>query len=154
MARKRPIEDPPSASSCEKEESSEGNNSSADDEEVKTPLKKEKADSDYDSDMSLPSPNISDFTIKPIVPKPNKSAPKPKHSAKDPISKRKKSTSTASKGVKDKDLVERKVEVIGREKMEEREWKQVKIKEYEEYLKSVELDLVIAKAALKFMKGE
>ncbi|KAK5776475.1 hypothetical protein PVK06_044434 [Gossypium arboreum] len=78
MARKRPIEDPPSASSYEKEEeSSEGNNSTVDgeeEEEVKTPLKKEKAD----SDMSLPSPNISDFTIKPIV-------PKPKHSANDSI---------------------------------------------------------------------
>ncbi|KAH1074032.1 hypothetical protein J1N35_026360 [Gossypium stocksii] len=77
MARKRPIEDPPSASSYEKEgDSSEGNNLTVDgeEEEVKIPLKKEKAD----SDMSLPSPNISHFTIKPIV-------PKPKHSANDSI---------------------------------------------------------------------
>ncbi|XWS68519.1 hypothetical protein CRYUN_Cryun04dG0097400 [Craigia yunnanensis] len=84
----------------EEEESSQGNSSAESDDEplndtvkeheeeeagdeVKTPLKTRKtcsgnvgSDSESDSDKSLPSPNVSDFTIKPIVTKPNKSAPK------------------------------------------------------------------------------
>ncbi|XVF01810.1 hypothetical protein REPUB_Repub04eG0121400 [Reevesia pubescens] len=102
----------------EAEESSEGNSSAEDDdepkknaleesdeeddedEEEKTPLKKLKpdsgkvgSDSDSDSDKSLPSPNVSDFTIKPIVTKPNKPAPK-----STPKPKQKKPPSSASNG--------------------------------------------------------
>ncbi|GMJ06376.1 hypothetical protein HRI_004306800 [Hibiscus trionum] len=104
MARKRPAEDPPPAASSD-EDPSEGNSSASDEEEEKSPLKKPKgdagkvgSDSEYESDEFPPSPNVSDFTIKPVVPKPNKSAPKPKHTDNEPSSKRKKPSPSASNG--------------------------------------------------------
>ncbi|XWS54295.1 hypothetical protein CRYUN_Cryun10bG0078100 [Craigia yunnanensis] len=134
MARKRPFElSPPASTSVEEkgkehddeEKSSEGN-SFPDDEpqnyavdedeeqdesedEEKTPLKKQNtnsgkvsSDSESDSDKSPPSPNVSDFTIKPIVMKPNKSAlkstPMPKQIASESSSKQKKPPSSSSNG--------------------------------------------------------
>ncbi|XVE66297.1 hypothetical protein DITRI_Ditri08aG0069400 [Diplodiscus trichospermus] len=113
----------------EAEESSEGNSSAEDEDEPqkeavdeddeneeeeaadeeKTPLRKQNtdpgkvnSDSDSESDKSLPSPNVSDFTIKPIVLKPDKSAPKstpkPKQIAAELSSKQKKPPSSASNG--------------------------------------------------------
>ncbi|KAK8502781.1 hypothetical protein V6N13_046754 [Hibiscus sabdariffa] len=106
MARKRPAEDPPPASSFSGEESSQGNSSFADEEEEeKSSFKKQKtdagkvgSDSEYDSDKTPPSPNVSDFTIRPVVPKPNKSAPKPKHTANESSSKRKRPSPSGSNG--------------------------------------------------------
>ncbi|KAK8508609.1 hypothetical protein V6N13_130603 [Hibiscus sabdariffa] len=79
MARKRPTQDPlPPASSSS---SSEEEDDSA----------KVGSHSEYDSDKSLPSPNVSAFTIKSIVPK---SDPKPNESS----SKRKRPSSSTSNG--------------------------------------------------------
>ncbi|KAE8708595.1 hypothetical protein F3Y22_tig00110338pilonHSYRG00209 [Hibiscus syriacus] len=105
MVRKLPDEYTPPASSNDEESSDGSSNATNEEEEEKTSLKKQKADSgevgfgyEYDSDKSFPSPNVSDFTIKPIVPKPNKSAPKPKQSANESSSKRKRALSSASDG--------------------------------------------------------
>ncbi|KAK8486450.1 hypothetical protein V6N13_077246 [Hibiscus sabdariffa] len=110
MARKRPAEDPPpasfSSSSSGDEESSQGNSSFADEEEEeKSSFEKQKtdagkvgSDSEYDSDKTPPSPNVSDFTIRPVVSQPNKSAPKPKHTANESSSKRKRPSSSGSNG--------------------------------------------------------
>ncbi|XP_022725846.1 STOREKEEPER protein-like [Durio zibethinus] len=92
----------------DEEEEEEEQDEEAGDQE-KTPLKTQKSDSDNvgsdsesDSDKSLPSPNASDFTIKPIVSKPNKSAPKsnpkPKPIALESSSKQRRTAASASNG--------------------------------------------------------
>ncbi|KAL4383648.1 hypothetical protein GQ457_15G012250 [Hibiscus cannabinus] len=87
MAPKRPTQDPSPASSSSSSEEQEEDDSG-----------KLGSDSEYDSDKSLPSPNVSAFTIKPIVPNPNKSHPKPKHPANESSSKRKRPSLSASNG--------------------------------------------------------
>ncbi|OMO99963.1 hypothetical protein COLO4_13007 [Corchorus olitorius] len=90
------------------EDDEEDEDEEEEEEEEKTPLKKQKtisgkdgsdSESESESDKSLPSPNVSDFTIKPIVSKPQKSAlkstPNPKSVATESFSKRKNPPSSA-----------------------------------------------------------
>ncbi|KAL5793980.1 hypothetical protein ACOSP7_002574 [Xanthoceras sorbifolium] len=84
MARKRSTENPPPTLSSkdkeeEEEESEENDTAEAKQEElpVKKPagVHKHQSDSEDDSENTIPSPNVSDFTIKPVINKPGAKRP-------------------------------------------------------------------------------
>lgn len=96
MTRKRAVSKPPPASSSEEEKGLDNEKT------LKNVSGNGGSDSESDSDNSLLSPNVSDFTIKPIVTQPKKSSSKsttkPKPTATKSSSKQRKPSSSASNG--------------------------------------------------------